>query len=92
MRKSILALVGALSLTAPASARADWFVSPLAGGNFKGDATQKNRAVGIAGGWTHGWLGAEADFGWAPAFFEQDGFKTDRQITTVMANAIVAVP
>src|SRR5215208_3087723 len=92
MRQLILLLVGAFSMAAPAPAHADWFVAPFAGGNFKGDATHKNRAVGIAGGWVHGWVGVEGDFGWAPEFFAQDGFKTAREVTTVMGNAIVAVP
>jgi hypothetical protein len=92
MRKLILALVGVCSIAAAAPAYADWSVAPFAGGNFSGDATHKNRAVGIAGGWMHGWLGVEGDFGWAPEFFEQDGFKTAREVTTVMGNAIVAVP
>jgi outer membrane protein with beta-barrel domain len=93
MRKLTLAFLGALLLAAPAPARADWFVSPFVGGHFSGDASHKNTAVGIAGGWLGGgWLGVEGDFGWAPQFFEQDGFKTERQMTTLMGNVIVAVP
>src|SRR5829696_2651446 len=90
MRMSTAALMAALCLAAPSPAHADWFVSPFASGLFKGDATHKSTAVGIAGGWIGSWLGAEADLGWAPQFFEQGGFIGDRQVTTAMANLIVA--
>ena len=38
------------------------------------------------------WLGAEADLSWAPQFFEQNGFTTERQVLTFMSNAVVAIP
>jgi len=86
-------LVLVLVLVLPAPARADWTVSPFLGGQMGGDALHKNTAVGISGGWTSGgWLGAEADFSWAPQFFEQSGFTTERQVTTFMGNLVVAIP
>ncbi len=86
-------LVLVLVLLAPTPARADLTVSPFLGGQMGGDAVHKNTAVGISAGWTsNGWLGAEADFSWAPQFFEQNGFTTERQVTTFMANAVVSIP
>jgi hypothetical protein len=85
----VLVLVG--SLAAPA--RADWVVAPFLGGQMGGDALHKNTAVGISGGWKgNSWLGAEADFSWAPQFFEQNGFTTERQVTTFMGNVVVSIP
>ena len=93
MRKLTLALLGALLLAAPDPARADWFVSPFVSGNVSGDATHRNPAVGVAGGWMGGgWLGVEGDFAWAPQFFEQNGFLTERKVTTLMGNVIIGIP
>ena len=86
-------LVLVLVLARPSPARADWMVSPFLGGQMGGDAPHKNTAVGISGGWkSGGWLGAEVDFSWAPQFFEQNGFTTERQVTTFMGNVVVSLP
>ena len=86
-------LVLVLVLVLPARAHADWVVSPFLGGQMGGDALHKNTAVGVAAGWTgSSWLGAEADFSWAPQFFEQNGFTTERQVTTLMGNVVVSIP
>jgi hypothetical protein len=93
MAMRILLIVMGVLLAAPVPAHADWVVSPFIGGQMGGDALHTNTAVGIAGGWkTDGWLGVEADFGWAPQFFEQNGFTTERQVTTLMGNLVVAIP
>ena len=93
MRTLIMVFLGALLLAAPVPARADWVVSPFLGGHAGGDAIHKNTAVGVSGGWmSNRWLGAEADFAWAPQFFEQNGFTTERQVTTFMGNVVVAIP
>jgi opacity protein-like surface antigen len=98
MRKAIGTLsyiCGALLLVVglPGHAQADWFVSPLVGTTFKGDAGHASPAVGVTGGWLgSGWLGAEADLGWAPEFFQQDGFLTSRRVTTLVGNAVVKLP
>ena len=66
---------------------------PFLGGQMGGDALHKNTAVGISGGWnSNSWLGAEADFSWAPQFFEQNGFTTERQVTTLVGNVVVSIP
>ena len=90
--RALIMVVGVL-LAAPVPARADWVVSPFLAGQMGGDALHKNTAVGISGGWrTSSWLGVEADFAWAPQFFEQNGFTTERQVTTFMGNVVVAIP
>lgn len=93
MRNLMGACIAALLLAAPTAARADWVVSPFLGGQAGGDAVHRNTAVGISGGWMSGsWLGAEADLSWAPQFFAQSGFTTERQVLTFMGNAVVAIP
>ena len=94
MRTLTLAVVGALTLLAvPSPARADWFVSPFVGATFKGDATHTSPAVGVAGGWMGaGILGVEGDLGWSPEFFPNNGFLTERKVTTLVVNAIAGVP
>jgi opacity protein-like surface antigen len=100
----VLTIAGAWLLLAAAPARADWFVTPFIGGNFGGATNQplfgKTEAMtspltfGVTGGWTGGgWFGVEGDVAYAPEFFDSDnGFVTTRSITTVMANARVALP
>src|SRR5262249_49735687 len=89
----VLVPVLALVLVLPTTARADWMVSPFLGSQMGGDALHKNAAVGISGGWQSGsWLGAEVGFSWGPQFFEQNGFTTERQVTTFMGNVVVSLP
>ena len=100
----ILMAAAACVLLSTAPARADWFVTPFTGGNFGGatdqplfgktDANTNPWTWGVSGGWTGGgWLGVEGDVAYAPHFFDDDnGFITRRSVTTVMANARVAVP
>ena len=86
-------LVLAVLLSAPLPARADWVIAPFLSGQMGGDALHKNTAVGVSGGWkSNSWLGAEADFSWAPQFFEQNGFTTERQVTTLVGNVVVSIP
>ena len=100
----ILIVAAACMLLSAAPARADWFVTPFFGGNFGGATDQplfgKTEAMtnpstfGVSGGWVSGgWLGVEGDVAYAPRFFDSDnGFIAKRSITTVMANARVAIP
>ena len=71
------ALAGLLLLPATALAQMEnksWFVAPFAGSTGGGDATTAGSAVGLSGGWAgRRWIGAEADFAWAPGFFEPEG-------------------
>ena len=90
------ALAGLLLLPATALAQMEnksWFVAPFAGSTGGGDATTAGSAVGLSGGWAgRRWIGAEADFAWAPGFFEQTGFLSRRSMLTFMGNGIVKLP
>jgi hypothetical protein len=49
--------------------------------------------VGVSGGWKGArWWGVEIDAAHTPGFFEQDGFRTVRRVSTVMGNILVSVP
>jgi hypothetical protein len=98
--KSMLtgALLTAL-LALPAAAAAQTtnpsiFVAPYVGGTFAGGDQTKNGALtmGAAAGWLGSRWGVEGDVAETPQFFEQDGFKTDRRVTTLMASALYRVP
>jgi len=92
-----LGLAAMLLASVPAHAQAqsprNWVISPFIGSTSGGNATQAAATVGVSGGWKgDGWLGLEADLGWTPEFFEQDGFRTARRVLTVMGNGVVNVP
>lgn len=84
VRKLILGAAVAVLVTAglPASAAADWYVTPFIGANFGGDANfgefddfddeaERRLDLGAALGWMGGGIiGWEVDFGWSPNFFE----------------------
>jgi hypothetical protein len=103
-KRTIVAAAAAWVLLTAAPARAEWFVTPFIGGNFGGatdqplfgktDAITKPGTWGVTGGWTgHGCLGLEGDVAYAPNFFDSDnGFISERSVTTVMGNVRVAVP
>ncbi len=104
MRPKSWLFVLTLLFVAPSPARADWFVTPFAGGNFGGTAsdplfpgaasTSDPWTFGVTGGWTGGkWLGFEADLSRAPKFFDNDrGFVTETSVLTLMGNARLVVP
>jgi hypothetical protein len=85
VRKALVAVAAAVTLTAvtPARASADWYLTPYIGGVFGGNANfrdldgdfedelEKRVSFGAALGWMGaGIVGFEADFGWTPNFFE----------------------
>jgi opacity protein-like surface antigen len=102
MGKKIV-IVAALALAfafAPATARADWLLTPNIGATFGGDAE-----TGVTYGASIAWMGAgifgaEADFAFTPDIFDVDdnffdAFNfdlTDSKTTSVMGNVIVGVP
>jgi opacity protein-like surface antigen len=97
--KKLLALtIGIAALLAPAAARAEsnWTVSPFVGASFGADAPRTSLAGGVSGGWMGSWkgqgVGGEIDLGYAPEFFEQNKFVTDRRLVTIMGNAVYGVP
>ena len=82
------ALAGCV-LATPATASADWMITPFLGANFGGSASfgdfndfddEFERRVDM--GASFAWMGAgivgfEADFGWSPNFFENTGGSAD---------------
>ena len=89
----------------PAAARADWLFTPFVGSTFGTETSYLlvepggDRAQLILGGsaamLSRGFFGVEADFGYAPRFFERDnrsGNITGSNVTTLSGSVIVAVP
>jgi opacity protein-like surface antigen len=95
-----------LTLATPTDARADWMFTPFVGTAFGTETSfvlletgATNTAQLIFGGsaafLSRGILGVEADFSYAPRFFERDnraGNITSSNIYTLSGNVIVAVP
>jgi opacity protein-like surface antigen len=81
-------------MAAPASAQ--WFVTPYVGGHFGGDSPDTKFNLGGGVGWLGGGIfGFEADFGYAPNFFEPGddiNFNSEANLTTIMFNAMAAAP
>lgn len=89
----------------PATASADWLITPYAGWKFAGDSNIVNAQRGagatkfmLGGSLTllgDGILGVEADFGYVPRFFERetvDPLIVSSSVTTVTGNVILAAP
>ena len=104
MSRRILILFALVLFARPA--RADWLFTPFVGGTFGTQTTfvvlepgAENSSQLIFGGsaalLSRGVLGVEADFGYAPRFFERDnrgGNITGSNVSTLSGSAIVAVP
>ena len=86
-------------------ARADWLFTPFIGSSFGTETSYlilepgANNSQLIFGGsaslLSHGIFGVEADFGYAPRFFERDnrsGNISGSNVTTLTGNIIAAVP
>jgi len=98
-----LALTIALLALAPRDAFAEWHFKPFVGLTFGGGTTLSidlEEAVGganaVAGGSVMllgDMLGVEADFGWAPGFFQRDQGRVVRSgVTTLTGNVVVTLP
>jgi opacity protein-like surface antigen len=96
MRRAVKAtiLTGALALVlAPATARADGFVSPWVGSAFGSNIQNGQTTLGVsAGGMGAGIIGGEADFGWSPSFFGTKSDFGNNSVLSLMGNVIVGVP
>ena len=80
-------------LALPSVAHAQLQVSPFAGVNFGGDTTKTSGTAGIsATWWVLDWMGVEAEAAYSPMFFEQDGFLTDRSVTTLTGSFVFKMP
>lgn len=95
----------ALAMAAwPATASADWFLTPFAGFKFAGESrivdldqgasNTKFTLGGIVGMTSDGLLGVEADVGYSPRFFERSsGMLIARShVLTVMGNIVLTTP
>ncbi|MGE0591738.1 MAG: outer membrane protein [Vicinamibacterales bacterium] len=103
-RLRLLVLAAVLAVLAPSPAGADWIVSPVVHVYFGGQTNlvedldrgpeARKLGGGVSGGFlTDGLLGVEAEFAYAPGFFERDGgLITSSRLTTLTGNVIVALP
>lgn len=84
----------ALLLMAP-SARADYFVSPLIGGNFGGDTNSDSRKApfGVSFGYMGaGIVGVEGQVMYTPSFFGDKDLIGTNNVFSLMGNVIVGAP
>jgi hypothetical protein len=97
MRIRKLLLMSAALLFVASTARADWFVSPMVGGNFGGDTPSVDRnhrppfgvSLGYMGG---GILGYETSIFYTPSFFGNSDLIGSNNVLSWMGNLIVGVP
>jgi Outer membrane protein beta-barrel domain len=89
MPRLIASMLLAIAVLAPASARADGFVSPYIGVNFGGDTTKKSTAIGGALGVLGKSAGFEVDFNYTPDFFGDDTLDVDGKVVTLMGNLLI---
>lgn len=94
------------ALAAPTPARAQGYFAPFVGFDFGGDAGKCSGAIAptpdcsknktaygfAAGALSHGLLGAEVDFGYAPHFFGDVPTEGGNSVLTFMGNIVVAIP
>ena len=105
MQLKRFAIIAALAIVfaAPATASADWFISPFVGTTLgsrlnEGDESFDNKHNwGFSfGSMNEGVIGWEVDFGYAPEFFEADDDDFDlfdnTNVTTVMGNVLIGIP
>jgi len=91
-RNVAMAAVVAL-LCAPATARAEGYVNPYIGTNFGNNSGNGRAAFGIGGGYMGaGIIGGEADLGYAPSFFGNQGEFGSNYVLDLMGNVIVGAP
>ena len=92
-----------ISMAAPKTARADWFITPFIGANFGGststddleDAIDDSSALtyGVSVGWMgSGIIGVEGDFAYTNKFFAPLALIDETNLTTLMGNVIVGIP
>jgi len=96
MRRALKALMvaGAVALVcAPATARADGFVSPWIGSAFGSNIDNGRTTFGVtAGAMGAGVIGGEVDFGYNPSFFGTNNDFGNNTVLNLMGNVIVGVP
>jgi len=101
MRAGLLALT--FIVCSAVSASAEWQIRPFFGVSFGGDTTlidladaagSPNAVIGATGAWLGDNLGVEADFGFAPGFFQAGDQQLVRSnsVTMLTGNIILSVP
>ena len=102
----VLALLGVLLFSVPASARAEWHLTPFLGLTFKGDTTLVDHeqgadkthwtfggAVALMGG---GPVGVEGLVVYTPGFFQQENMPppdiVDSRTLAIMGNVVLTTP
>lgn len=94
----VTAATAAALLLLPASARAEWFLTPFAGTSTGGSTVDSRINFGAAAGWMgRGPVGFELDASWTPDFFDTgmaaaDPLVSDSSVSTWMANIVLAPP
>jgi opacity protein-like surface antigen len=89
-RAVVLALTALVFAAAPA--RADWLFTPFVGANFGGDTIDTSAAYGASFGFMGaGIFGLEADFSYAPNFYQNEP-TFDGNVTSLMGNVIIGAP
>jgi opacity protein-like surface antigen len=100
--RRILSLLFFVACSNPATASADWLLSPYIGVRFASDTTfvigsletDRNKvtfgsSIGLL---TDGVFGVEADVAFVPGFFDGANINGSGRVVTVMGNVILAVP
>jgi len=94
--KALIVATAIASVSAPALARADGYVSPWVSANAGSNwSTFDNGRAGFgvnAGGMGGGIVGGELGFGWSPSFFGRQTDFGNNSVLDLMGNAIVGVP
>ena len=98
--KLLVASAAIASISAPATARAEGYVSPWAavqfGGkidNVRADVDRGRASFGVsAGGMGAGIIGGEFDFGYSPSFFGTSNDFGNNTVIDLMGNVIIGVP
>lgn len=91
--KALVICVSFLAASAPLVAQADGYISPFAGVNFGNNSGDGRLNVGANIGWMGaGIIGVEADFGYSPDFFGDQGLFGSNSVMDLMGNVIVGIP
>jgi hypothetical protein len=91
--KLIVGSATVLLICVPIPARADGYVAPFVGANFANNSGNGRSNFGANVGWMSGGvIGLEADLGYSPSFFGNQGVYGSNNVLDLMGNVIVGVP
>ena len=95
MRRALKVVVftAAVALIGATPARADGFITPWVGSNWRSDISNGRAAFGVnAGGMGAGIIGGEVDFGYSPSFFGTQNDFGHNTVIDLMGNVIIGIP